>query len=122
MTEEEAERRFRPLGEFYAEAHEALSAPLYALALPMLAVAVVLSAGFRRQGFLGRVLGAVAVAVVLRVVGLAAKSATAGEAALWPSLYLPPLIGIAIAVWLLSGRGMAPRKRFAPRAALEASA
>lgn len=121
MTEEEAERRFRPLGEFRAEAHEAISAPLYAVALPMLAVALVLSAGFRRQGFLGRVLGAVAVAVVLRVLGLAAKSVTAGEAALWPMLYAPPLLGIALAIWLLSSRGMAPRRQSATPALPEAA-
>ncbi|MEM6354268.1 MAG: LPS export ABC transporter permease LptF [Pseudomonadota bacterium] len=120
MTEEEAQRRFRPLGEFRAEAHEAISAPLYAVALPMLAVALVLSAGFRRQGFLGRVLGAVAVAVVLRVLGLAAKSVTAGEAALWPMLYAPPLLGIALAIWLLSSRGMAPRRHSATPALPEA--
>ncbi|MEO0957693.1 MAG: LPS export ABC transporter permease LptF [Pseudomonadota bacterium] len=121
MTKEEAERRFRPLGEFRAEAHEAISAPLYAVALPMLAVALVLSAGFRRQGFLGRVLGAVAVAVVLRVLGLAAKSVTAGEAALWPMLYAPPLLGIALAIWLLSSRGMAPRRQSATPALPEAA-
>ncbi|MEL7138741.1 MAG: LPS export ABC transporter permease LptF [Pseudomonadota bacterium] len=121
MTEEEAERRFRPLGEFRAEAHEAISAPLYAVALPMLAVALVLSAGFRRQGFLGRVLGAVAVAVVLRVLGLAAKSVTAGEAALWPMLYAPPLLGIALAIWLLSSRGMALRRQSATPALPEAA-
>ncbi|MEM8595817.1 MAG: hypothetical protein AAGF76_05060, partial [Pseudomonadota bacterium] len=75
----------------------------------LLAVAVVLSAGFRRQGFLGRVLAAVGAAVLLRVLGLATKSVVAGSAALWPSLYLPPLLGIAVAIWLLSSQGLAPR-------------
>ncbi|MEO0819090.1 MAG: LPS export ABC transporter permease LptF [Pseudomonadota bacterium] len=109
ITEEEAKERFRPVGEFRAEAHEALAAPLYVIALPMLAVAIVLSAGFRRQGFLGRVLGSVIVAVVLRVLGLAAKSATANAAFLWPTMYLPPLLGILAAVWLLSMSGLRPR-------------
>ncbi|MEM6678519.1 MAG: LPS export ABC transporter permease LptF [Pseudomonadota bacterium] len=109
IEEGDPETRFRPLGEFRAEAHEALSSPLYAIALPLLAVAVVLSAGFRRQGFLGRVLAAVGAAVLLRVLGLAAKSVVAGSAALWPSLYLPPLLGIAVAIWLLSSQGLAPR-------------
>ncbi|MEM6942508.1 MAG: LPS export ABC transporter permease LptF [Pseudomonadota bacterium] len=111
IDEEQAAKRYRPLGEFRAEAHEALSAPIYAIALPLLAVAIVLSAGFRRQGFLGRVLGAVGVAVTLRVLGLAAKSAVSGAAVLWPVMYVPPLLGIVVAIYLLSSRGMAPRRR-----------
>ncbi|MEM6489631.1 MAG: LPS export ABC transporter permease LptF [Pseudomonadota bacterium] len=111
---EEAARRLRPVGEFRAEAHEALSAPLYAIALPFLAVALVISAGFRRQGFLGRIIVAIVAALALRVLGLAAKSATAGEAALWPLMYAPPLLGVVAAFWLLSAGGMRPRGRRRP--------
>ncbi|MEL6337293.1 MAG: LPS export ABC transporter permease LptF [Pseudomonadota bacterium] len=118
ITEEEAAQRLRPLGEFRAEAHEALSAPLYALALPMLAVAIVLSAGFKRQGFLGRILAAVGVGIALRILGLAAKSAVGGTAALWPLMYVPPLLGIVVAVWLMSSVGLAPRRRRAGNEAL----
>ncbi|MEM6421413.1 MAG: LPS export ABC transporter permease LptF, partial [Pseudomonadota bacterium] len=111
ITAEEAEERLRPLGEFRAEAHEALSAPLYAITLPVVAVALVLSAGFRRQGFLGRILAAVIVGVGLRVLGLMAKSATSGAVFLWPTMYIPPLLGIAVAIWLLSSKGLAPRRQ-----------
>ena len=111
MTEEDAKRAFRPLGEFRAEAHEAISAPLYALALPLLAVAIVVSAGFRRHGFNGRVVAAVGLAVTLRVLGLAAKNATASDAALWPLMYAPPLAGIGAALWLLTPWALAPRRR-----------
>ncbi|MEM6972312.1 MAG: LPS export ABC transporter permease LptF [Pseudomonadota bacterium] len=107
---DEAERRLRPLGEFRAEAHEAISAPLYALAFPFLAVAIIVSTGFKRQGSAGRILFAVGIGAVLRLLGLALKSATAGQAFLWPTMYLPPLIGIAIACYLLSSRGLAPRR------------
>ncbi|MGF1553988.1 MAG: LPS export ABC transporter permease LptF [Paracoccaceae bacterium] len=113
IDEDEAVARLRPLGEFRAEAHEAISGPLYALTLPALGLAVVLSAGYRRQGFLGRVLGAVGLAVALRLAGLAAKGATAGAASLWPTLYLPPIIGLGLALWLLSGPGIAPRRGLA---------
>ncbi|MEO0761028.1 MAG: LptF/LptG family permease [Pseudomonadota bacterium] len=104
----EAETRRRPLGEFRAEAHEALSAPLYAIALPFVAVAVIVVAGFRRHGTMGRILVAVGAGVVLRMLGLAAKGATAGTAALWPLMYVPPVLGILLACALLSARGMAP--------------
>jgi len=100
----------RPVGAYRAEAHEALSGPLYALALPMLAVAFLISAGFRRQGFLGRIVLAAGAGAAMRLAGLLTKAATGGAAALWPLQYLPPLVGIALALWLLSGRRL-PRRR-----------
>lgn len=110
LTIGEEETGYRGIGDFRAEAHEALSAPLYVLALPLLGVAFIVAAGFRRQGFAGRVVASSVAALVLRLLGLAAKSATAAEAALWPLMYLPPLAGIGLALWLLSGVGV-PRAR-----------
>jgi lipopolysaccharide export system permease protein len=101
----------RPLGAYRAEAHEALSAPLYGLVFALIAVAFVVGPGFRRQGFLGRILLAAAVALGLRLAGLAAKGLATGEAALWPLMYLPPLVGAALALWLLSGRRLPARRR-----------
>ena len=99
----------RKLGSYRAEAHEALSGPLYVLALPLLAVAFIISAGFRRQGFVNRIILAVVAGVALRLMGLAAKSVVSAEAALWPTMYLPPVLAIGVALWLLSGG--APRRR-----------
>ncbi len=92
----------RSIGDFRAEAHEALSAPLYVLALPLLAVAFVISAGFRRQGFAGRIVLAAVVGLGLRLSGLAAKSLVTGTAAFWPVMYVPPLLGILAALWMLT--------------------
>ena len=113
ITEEEA--RPRSLGEFRAEAHEALAAPLYVLALPLLAVAFVVSAGFRRQGFTGRILAAAVAGLGLRLSGLAAKSAVTGAAALWPIVYVPPVLGVLIALWMLSGLRWPTRRRAGAR-------
>lgn len=101
----------RPIGEFRAEAHEALSAPLYVLSLPVLAVAFIVGAGFRRQGFAGRIMLAAAAGLSLRLGGLAIKSAVTGAAALWPLLYLPPALGIGAALLMLSGYRVLPRRR-----------
>ncbi|MEM1298317.1 MAG: LPS export ABC transporter permease LptF [Pseudomonadota bacterium] len=101
----------RPISEYRAEAHEALSAPLYVLALPLLAVAFVISAGFRRQGFAGRIVLAVVAAVALRLCGLALKSAATGSEALWPLLYVPPALGCLLALGMLSGQRLFPRRR-----------
>jgi lipopolysaccharide export system permease protein len=111
ITQAEAEAARRPLGAYRAEAHEALSAPLYGLVFALIAVAFVVGPGFRRQGFLGRILLAAAVALGLRLAGLAAKGLATGEAALWPLMYLPPLVGAALALWLLSGRRLPARRR-----------
>jgi lipopolysaccharide export system permease protein len=100
----------RSLGDYRAEAHEALSAPLYVLALPLLGVAFIISAGFRRQGVAGRIVAAVVAALGLRLVGLAAKSAVSSDAALWPLLYVPPLLGILAALLILSGIRLRSRR------------
>ena len=101
----------RPLGDYRAEAHEAISSPLYMLALPLLAVAFVISSGFRRQGFAKRIFVAAVAALALRLLGLAAKSAVSGAVELWPLLYVPPTVGIIAAIVLLSGiRLKAPRR------------
>ena len=109
ITPEEAAPR--PVGEFRAEAHEALSAPLYVIALPLLAVAFIVSAGFRRQGFAGRILLAAVAGLGLRMGGLAIKSAVTGAAALWPLFYLPPALGCLAALAMLSGYRFSPRRR-----------
>lgn len=101
----------RALGDFRAEAHEALSSPLYVLALPLLAVAFVISAGFRRQGFAGRIVLAAIAGLALRLGGLAAKSLVSGVAAAWPVMYVPPILGIIVAVAMLAGwRVRGPRR------------
>ncbi|MEM7058286.1 MAG: LPS export ABC transporter permease LptF [Pseudomonadota bacterium] len=92
----------RSLGDFRAEAHEALSAPLYVLALPLLAVAFVISSGFRRQGFTGRIVLAAIAGLALRLSGLAAKSLVTGAAVFWPLMYVPPLLGVIAAFWMLT--------------------
>lgn len=96
-------------GRFYAEGHEQLSAPLYALTLPVIAIAAVVGGGFTRHGYAGRIGVAIGVGVVVRLLGLAAKAATTGSAMLWPSLYIPPLLGLALALWHLAEGGARAR-------------
>ncbi|MBK0398848.1 LPS export ABC transporter permease LptF [Limibaculum sp. M0105] len=108
LTIGEDETGGRTLGEFRAEGHEALSSPLYVPAFMLLAVAIVVAAGFRRRGFSRRVVVAVAVALALRVIGLAIKSMVAAQAALWPLLYVPPLAAIALAIWLMARHSIRP--------------
>ena len=49
--------------------------------------------------------------MALRLAGLLAKSAVIGTTALWPLMYLPPLLGIAAGLWLLAGWPLPWRRR-----------
>ncbi|MFT7026800.1 MAG: lipopolysaccharide export system permease protein [Paracoccaceae bacterium] len=91
----------RPPGKFVAEGHEQISAPLYAVTLPLIALAALLAPGFRRRGYGGRLAVAIALAALCRLAGVAAKSATSGAAELWPLMYAPPVIGAMLAMWAL---------------------
>jgi lipopolysaccharide export system permease protein len=96
------------LGRFYAEGHEQLSGPLYAVTLPLVAIAAVLGGGFSRRGYGRRIAIGAALGAGLRLVGVAARSATWADAAFWPTMYLSPLIGAGLALWWLAA---APRRR-----------
>lgn len=104
----------RAPGEFVAEGHEQISAPLYALTLPLIGLASLLGPGFRRRGYGKRLVAAVALAAICRLLGVAAKAAASGAPALWPVMYAPPLLGAALALWVL-WRGL-PRFSRAPAA------
>jgi lipopolysaccharide export system permease protein len=96
-------------GRLLAEGHEQLSAPLYALMLPLVGLAGIVGSGFTRHGYGRRIVVTIAVGVALRVAGVAFKAATGGAAWLWPTLYLPPLIGILGALWWVQS---SVRRRF----------
>jgi lipopolysaccharide export system permease protein len=111
----EAMLRGRPRDEFVAEGHEQISAPLYALALPLIALASLVAPGFRRRGYGRRVAAAVALAALCRLAGVAAKSATASVAALWPLMYLAPALGAGLALLAL-WKGLPRLRRAEPPA------
>lgn len=101
----------RPVSEFRAEAHEALSSPLYVLALPLLGVAFVISAGFRRQGVAGRIFWAAIAGVGLRLTGFAIKSMATSSVEVVALMYAPPVLGALVAIWMLSGLSLRPSSR-----------
>ncbi|MEM9724406.1 MAG: LPS export ABC transporter permease LptF [Pseudomonadota bacterium] len=84
----------RAYGKMIAEGHEQLSAPLYGLALPLLAAAVMLGAGFDRRGAAGAVATALLLGAAARVAGLGAKSMLTSAPELWPLLYAIPILAI----------------------------
>ncbi|MEM9047867.1 MAG: LPS export ABC transporter permease LptF [Pseudomonadota bacterium] len=89
------------LGDYVAEGHEQLSAPLYGLALPLIAFGFVLFGGFGRRGAALIVWAAIGCALSLRLTGVAAKALTTDAAGLWPSMYIPPLLVLLAFVALM---------------------
>ncbi|MEL6677129.1 MAG: LptF/LptG family permease, partial [Pseudomonadota bacterium] len=103
-------------GQLIAEGHDQLSAPLYALTLPLVALAVFLSQGFQRGGFALRIGLALAAGVGFRVAGVVLKAQVVRMPEIWPVLYLPPLLMFAGSLALL-GIGANPIQRWRRRAA-----
>ncbi|MEO1000819.1 MAG: LPS export ABC transporter permease LptF, partial [Pseudomonadota bacterium] len=101
----------RGKGYFTAEGHEQLSAPLYGLVLPLLGLAMVLLGGFQRRGFAARVVLAIVAGVALRVLGIAMKSVATTSWELWPLMYLPPALGLVVAIWILASGGRVRLRR-----------
>ncbi len=100
-------------GDFLAEANHKLAMPLSALVLPLIALGAILAGGFRRGGFMGRVAGAVVIGVLLQAGLGISKSLVQANAALYPIMYLPALIGLAIALLLLRRAGQVRKRRAA---------
>ncbi|MBL8531703.1 MAG: LptF/LptG family permease, partial [Hyphomonadaceae bacterium] len=94
---------------FLAEAHARLASPLLNIALAMVAMAGVLLGQFSRRGYGKRIMITAVVALVVRLLALAAEAAAADNASLNPVQYALPLATIVIAAFVMGGR--APRRR-----------
>lgn len=97
-------------GQLIAEGHDQLSAPLYALTLPLVALAVFLSQGFQRGGFAVRIGLALAVGIGFRLLGVVLKAQVVRMPEIWPVLYMPPLLMFLGSLMLL-GIGPNPIQR-----------
>ena len=83
------------VGDFVAEGHYKLTLPLLALLYPAVALVTLLAGGYRRSGFGRRVIVAVGVAVLMQSMAIVTRARVQDEAALWPAMYLPILLGVA---------------------------
>lgn len=90
-------------GRLISEGHMRLSTPLFNLALPMIAIVSLLCGSFSRRGFARRIVTAVAVALVARILAVAAHSLVQNNLSLVFLHYLIPLATIAVCAALISG-------------------
>jgi lipopolysaccharide export system permease protein len=93
--------------KYLSEAHARLSAPLYDLAVVLLALAGVLGGAFSRTGYGTRIATVIAIALVMRVVGSGVQAICNANQALNSVQYLVPLIPIFFCARILFRRGKA---------------
>ena len=91
-------------GKLRAEAHQRLTAPLYAIAFAMLALAATVGGEFDRRGSGRRMLLVVLVGVLARALGLLAVNLSAKHGAVIALVYLIPLATAAGGAWFMLGR------------------
>lgn len=77
------------LGDYVSEGHYKISLPLLAMTYPIIGLVTFLAGGYRRSGFGRRVVVAVAVSVLVQVMGFTTQARTEDNPALWPIMYAP---------------------------------
>jgi lipopolysaccharide export system permease protein len=99
-----AEEREDPgfLEELQAELHQRLTMPLYPVAFTLIGLVALLTGDFSRRGQPKRIALAVACIGALQGAGLALEDITSRIGALWPLMYLCPLVPALFCLILLS--------------------
>ncbi len=105
-----ADRKYRL--QIIAEGHNRLASPLMAIAFTMIALAALLYGDFNRRGQSLRVLTACVAVVGLQAAAMALLNVGAKTAAVFPFMYLLPILATAVATWVMLRRP--PRPAHAP--------
>ena len=86
---------------FLHEAHTRFSKPLTGLFTPLIGFSALLVGAFSRFGFWQQVAGAVGLLIVIQMANNWAENVAQSNAAAWPALYLPVLLGLVFTLGLL---------------------
>jgi lipopolysaccharide export system permease protein len=107
-------------GVYFAEAHNRLSSPLYALAFALIALAATAGGHMGRRSYALRLTAAAIGGIMLRMLGYAAQGAASRNPTLSVLLYLLPVAGVAIAAAILTELPLLPagiKRLFGPATA-----
>lgn len=96
-----AELTGSPEAEVLEEAHARFQQPLLGLCAGLIGFATLLVGGFSRFGVWRQIVGAIFLLVVVKLVESAVTEPVRSDPALWPLIYLPTVVGLAIAGGLL---------------------
>ncbi len=109
-----ANRKYRQ--ELKAEGHNRLAAPIYNLALVMLALCFMIRGEHQRMGYGRKIAVCAAIGFVIRLTGFGLASAAESDASLNPVQYaLPLLVCLLCALYLLRRRRIRGAKHFFKR-------
>lgn len=103
-------------GEILEEAHTRFQQPLLAVVAALIGYSALMVGGFSRFGVTRQIVGAIFLLVLIKLTESAVSDPVRANAALWPLIYLPSLLGFAITGLLLheASRTHIPRKRRSP--------
>lgn len=87
-----------------AEGHSRLATPLYAIALPMIALAGLIAGQFTRRGYNRRITVAVVTAVLVRLAGIGLQSLAAKLPFLNIAQYLLPIVATIASAYVIDAR------------------
>lgn len=112
----EAEEGFSR-GTLIEELHVRFTRPLNCLAIALLGLSTLLLGGFSRFGLWRQMVGAFALLILLETLRGAVSPPVLSNPGLWPLLYAPPLLAIALSALFLqwAGRRMDPSALFRRR-------
>ena len=97
-------------GVYLFEGHNRFAEPIFAAALPVLAIALLMLGSFSRLGLWRQILAAVFLAILLKLTSNVVENAVRGSADLWPLTYLPALLTMGMAALALSWNAYVPRR------------
>ena len=89
-------------GVFTEEMHTRFTQPLFALAAVLLGFASLLSGGFSRFGVWRQIVIALILLILIKALESIVTEPVLSNPSLWPLLYLPALLGLAIGIALLA--------------------
>lgn len=89
-------------GHFVAEGHYKITMPLLTTIFPIIALATLLSGGYRRSGFGRRVFVAIGIAGLLQIAMFWTRAWVQDAAGYWPCMYLPIATGAIYAGVLMT--------------------
>lgn len=101
MAATEAELGVSEYRRSQVELHQRLTSPLYSLGFTVVALAILLTAGFDRRGQTMTILKAIAAMVVMQAAGLGSNNLATANLAFVPIMYMVALAPIAGGCWFL---------------------
>jgi lipopolysaccharide export system permease protein len=98
--------------EFVLTAHKRIEQPIQSFVYPLIGMAVLMLGSFSRFGVLRQIVIAVALVISLSILAVPMHDVIKKDLTLWPVIYLPDLIGLALVVLMLrNGKGNRHRAR-----------